>query len=437
MNVTDPIRRHAYARPDADAVIRPNGRTISYREFDRIIDFVAAGVRGLGLGPGAVVSVRIGQPYRDLCCRLALARLGICIAPRAMPASANAVCLTDGAIPDEAAAAFEPFDRLWPETLALATKVPEVPSHQDGAAVCAIFPTSGTTGSPKFVAVSHDILAHRISTKAPELRLPGDARQICTIGPGTGYGLLQRLDVLWNGGVVVMVPKVEHILHRIDRHRVSHLAMAPFSLHRLVKGLPADSAPPPTLRQVEVGGSALPQRLYDIVRQRLCANIVSQYGAAEAGPVAGATMLSLQGHPGAVGYLYPGVEAQAVDAHDMPLPPGTEGTLRVRSAGCADAYFGDPAATARVFRGGWVYPGDVGTVARDGLLTVKGRSSEVINQGGMKVAPQVIEEVLLSVPEIGEAAAFGVPDALGVTRIWAAIVLNGPVDMSAVQALCH
>ena len=98
--------------------------------------------------------------------------------------------------------------------------------------------------------------------------------------------------------------------------------------------------------------------------------------------VAEATMLSLQGHPGAVGYLYPDVEMQAVDADDKPLPPGTEGTLRVRSGGCASGYFDDPAASARVFRGGWVCAGDVGTVADDGLVTVTSRSSEVINQGG-------------------------------------------------------
>jgi acyl-CoA synthetase (AMP-forming)/AMP-acid ligase II len=135
--------------------------------------------------------------------------------------------------------------------------------------------------------------------------------------------------------------------------------------------------------------------------------------------------------------VFPGVEVQAVDADDQPLPPGTEGVLRVRSGGCAGAYFDAPAASALVFRDGWVYPGDVGTVAPDGLVTLAGRPSEVINQGGVKVLPQLVEDVLLSVPEIGEAAAFGVPDDMGITRVWAAIVPNGRVDMSAVHALCR
>jgi acyl-coenzyme A synthetase/AMP-(fatty) acid ligase len=437
MNITDPIRRQARTSPDREAIGFPKGQTVSYRELDRTIDFVAAGVRRLGLEPGAAVDVKSPWAYRDLCCRLALARLGICIAAGSMPAIGSPMVLIDGAARDVSGVTFERLDRLWPEDLAAATKVTEVPSHQNGAAVCILFPTSGTTGIPKLVAVSHDVIASRIASRSPALRLPGDARQICTIGVGTSYGFLQRLGVLWAGGVVVMPMGEKDVFSCADRNRATHLAMSPFSLHCLVNALPAGPVSLPSLRQIEVVGGFLPRNLYDIARQRLCSNIVSQYGSAEAGPVAGATIHSLQGHPGAVGYLYPGVDAQAVDADDRPLPPGTEGALRVRSAGCVNAYVGDPAASAGVFRSGWVYPGDVGSVAADGMLIVTGRSNEVINQGGNKVNPQVIEEVLLSVPGISEAAAFDVPDALGVARIWAAIVPSGSVDMDAVRALCR
>jgi len=439
MNITDPIRRHAQASPDAQAIIFPNGRTVSYRELDHTMNFLAAGVRGLGLAPGAIVGIETPRRYQDLCVRLALARLGIVAAPGYIPAGNLAICLIEGAIPDQPGVKFEPLDRYWPGDRARLTEAPTVPSHQDGAAVCAIFPTSGTTGIPKLVAVSHDVIAHRMATKLSALRLPNDARQLCTIGRGTAYGFLHRLAVLCNGGVVMMNSAMEQTerLACIDRHRVSHLVVAPISLQRLLTALPPGSVPPPSLRQIEVGGGILPDILYKIARQRLCANIVSQYGAAEAGPVAGATMLSLQGHPGAVGYVYPGVEVQAVDVDDNPLPPGTEGRLRVRSSGCVTGYFGNPAASAGVFRGGWVYPGDTGMVAPDGLLTVTGRESEVINQGGTKVNAKVIEALLLSVAGIAEAAAFGAPDAFGVTRIYAAIVPNGPVNMAAVEAVCR
>ena len=234
-----------------------------------------------------------------------------------------------------------------------------------------------------------------------------------------------------------MMDKIEQLVPCVERHRVNSLVVAPFALQRVLPGLPRDFGPLPMLEQIEVGGSALPGSHYDLARQRLCANIISRYGATETGFVAAAPMLALQGHPGAVGFVDPQVEVQAVDADDNPLPPGSAGTLRVRSDGCATAYLGDPAASARVFRNGWVYPGDEGAVSPDGLLTIMGRSNDVINQGGIKVSPETIEDVLLSLPEVREAAAFGVPDALGVTRIWAAIVPNGMPDMEALVSLCR
>jgi acyl-CoA synthetase (AMP-forming)/AMP-acid ligase II len=147
-------------------------------------------------------------------------------------------------------------------------------------------------------------------------------------------------------------------------------------------------------------------------------------------------MAALRVHPGAVGYVHPGVEVQVVDEDDVPLPPGTEGILRVRSENCVEQYFGDATGSASVFKGGWFYPGDVGSVSREGLLSVAGRTNELINHGGLQVNPHVIEDVLLSFEGIGEAAAFGAPDAMGITQIWAAIVPKKPVDSAAVFAHC-
>jgi acyl-CoA synthetase (AMP-forming)/AMP-acid ligase II len=119
------------------------------------------------------------------------------------------------------------------------------------------------------------------------------------------------------------------------------------------------------------------------------------------------------------------------------LPPGTEGILRIRSANCIAGYLGDTAASASVFRNGWFYCGDVGAVSDDGALTISGRTSDFINSGGNKVSPQVIEDVLLSLPQVTEAAAFGVPDGMGVVQIWAAIVADARVETSALKAICH
>ncbi len=437
MNITDPIRQHAQATPDATAIIRANGRMVSYRELDRVINFVAARVRSLGLGPGDIVEIRTSQPYRDLCFRLALARLGICVAPQSMPAGAITACLTDDAMPQVPGTRFERIGRLWIAKLSPSATVPDVPSHQDGAALCVLSATSGTTGTRRCVPLSHELMARRLAVNLPADLQSGGIRQICTVGVGTAYGFRSRISVLWSGGVIVLTTDADRILDAIDRFRVNRLVVAPVTLQRLLPGLAPDFGPLPSLQQIEFGGSALPDHLHDSARRHLCPNIESRYGATETGYMASAPIESLRGHPGAVGYVDPRVEVQAVDADDQPLPPGTEGTLRVRSAHCASAYHDDPVASARVFRGGWVYHGDVGIVAPDRLLTVTGRANDVINQGGIKVNPGTIEDVLLSMAGIDEAAAFGAPDATGVVRIWAAIVSNGPVDMAAVKDLCR
>ena len=144
----------------------------------------------------------------------------------------------------------------------------------------------------------------------------------------------------------------------------------------------------------------------------------------------------LERYPGAVGFVSPGVEVQAVDADDRPLPAGAEGVLRIRSPNCVDGYLGDAQASALAFKGGWFYPGDVGSVSSDGLVCISGRTREMINAGGVKVSPRLIEDIVLENPDIADAAAFVVPGASGLDEIWLAIVQKKPVDAQALHALC-
>jgi len=109
--------------------------------------------------------------------------------------------------------------------------------------------------------------------------------------------------------------------------------------------------------------------------------------------------------------------------------------LRVATGTHVDGYFGgmDPDVG---FRNGWFYPGDIGTVWPDGMVSLTGRSAEIINSGGAKISPAVVEERLLTLPGVTEAAAFGVPDSSGIERIWAAIVADPPVDEAVLDNFC-
>ncbi len=132
----------------------------------------------------------------------------------------------------------------------------------------------------------------------------------------------------------------------------------------------------------------------------------------------------LEEHDGTAGYVLPTVEIEAVDTAGRVLPPGATGELRIRVAGMATGYLGEESGGGgpSALRDGWFYPGDLGSVSADGIVTVAGRVTEILNIGGTKFQPAAIEEVVLGCTGIRDAAAFSVPDEHGIEIPWVAVV---------------
>jgi acyl-coenzyme A synthetase/AMP-(fatty) acid ligase len=128
----------------------------------------------------------------------------------------------------------------------------------------------------------------------------------------------------------------------------------------------------------------------------------------------------------------PGEAIEIIGKDGVPLPPDQEGVVRIRSASIS-SYFVPTADDAEIFRDGWFYPGDIGRLMPDGLLVITGRVNEVINRGGDKLAPEVIEGALRLMPEIADAAVFAVPNT---DQIWAAVVGRQPLQHEAILNFC-
>jgi len=125
--------------------------------------------------------------------------------------------------------------------------------------------------------------------------------------------------------------------------------------------------------------------------------------------------------------VLPWVEVETVDETRTLLPPGREGVLRVRSPEAA--FYMTPAGDRLdLHEDGWFCPGDVGRLDADGKLYVTGRSSEIINRGGVVVAPEAIEEVLRLDSRVADVAVVGVMNSSGVEEIWAAVVSDSLID---------
>ena len=437
MNITDPIRRHARMTPYAPAMLRPNGQAISYRDLDRAIDFVAQRLQALHLQPGDYIAHYLQDLSQNILFALALARLGLVGAPSTLRSPAPRMYFCDpGAKPIEHVQQVV-VDSSWWQIPGSRDAVPRVPSHPGGSAPCRVFSSSGTTGVEKHCAISHAVMTRRAQMKWLALRGSEPARTVVFVVPMTQYGFLSLLRIFMSGTTAIIAKGTEEVAFCIGRFRAGYLVISPLALSMVIDSLPADFTPLPSLKLIEVGGSLLPNRLYELARQRLCANIYTVYGAMETSGIAEADKGLISAEPTAVGFIYPGVQVQVVDESGRLVRQGEEGILRVRSPMCADSYLDDPVRSAEVFRDGWVYPGDVVTIEANGLLVLGSRASEVINSGGNKISPHVIEEILLASPQVKDCAAFGAPDSTGIPRIWAAIVADPDLDIPALRAMCN
>ena len=376
--------------------------------------------------------------------RLALARIGVAHAPIALPGHLTDVALIDAGAQDNGARRSLAFAAFWPDDPhALASDAPlahargrrgdlhdlPVLGHDRHAQVRSAEPRP--RAAPRMGRANATAIAGRaVDTDVAALR------QACLIGPGSSYGFSSHLHALAGGGTVLETDHVERIAAWIVASRVNRLILSPAALEVILRALPAEPVPN-MLETIEVGGATLRPHVYAAARERLCANIVVNYGLTECGRVAGATAETAQRTPGSAGYAYAGVTIEIVDADDRPVPPGAEGAIRIRSDRNASGYVGDAERSAATFRNGWVYPGDRGALEPDGLLRIVGRSDDVINRGGVKVSPAEVEGVLMTLATLAEVAVFGVPDDDGVPVVCAAVVPAARFDADAFHARCR
>lgn len=437
MNVTEPIRRHAAAIPEAPAFVRDSGEVVSYARLERVIDAVARRALALGLVPGQCAVLATANLYQQVVVALALARIGVAHGPAHLPERFAALAILGAGARYSGSARRIAVDDLW---IGGGDAAP-VAMHAGGAAPYMYCPTSGSTGVPKFVPISHEISLRRARTRLSTAAAIGDGRGMAAtrlaslVGSGTSYGFNSALLVLHGGGAFVQHPSgTRAVRDWLAQSTVNYLIASPITLHKTLQALRGTIRN--TLETIEVGGGPLSRSVYDEACARLCPNITMSYGFTECGRVAAAPMREVQDRNGGVGHACAGVEIRVVDAAGTMLPPGSEGLLSVRSASSAHGYLDSPEEEAKVFRDGWVHPGDRAILEADGYLRILGRDDESINLGGVKVQPQAIEEALLALGGVREVAVFGVARPTAPLALCAAVVPSAPVDPQAYHRRC-
>ncbi len=255
--------------------------------------------------------------------------------------------------------------------------------------------TSGTTGEPKTMLLTHSILAGKFLRASRVFGITAQDR-IAAQRPWPsllGMRHMMRAHCIGAAYVRTSLPDNRNELAGlIASLGITTVITSPAPLRNLIHSPGA----PLELRALRVGGAPISAREVQQARESLCRNTVITYGTNETGTLAMLRPEDPIGADGRVGRLVPDVQCEEVD-----------GELRFRVPFMAEGYVGNAAASDARFRDGWFYPGDLGSIDAEGFVTLRGRTTEVINRGGVKILPADIEAVLLAHPGVADAAVVG------------------------------
>jgi long-chain acyl-CoA synthetase len=278
-----------------------------------------------------------------------------------------------------------------------------------------LFYTSGTTGKPKGVVISHGNLAAMTSCFLVDVEVVAHGDAVLHPAPlSHGSGLTccrthRRRQCRQDGWL-----PAEEIL-RYCRPRASMFA-APTMLKRLIASPGLAHARRDRLKSIVCGGAPLYVADAKAAFAALGPRLAQIYGQGESpmtitamnrALVADAIARGDDSRLGSVGIAQTAMEVRIADADDASLPPGAAGEVLVRGPAVMRGYWMNPAASRVALGHGWLHTGDVGTLDADGFLTLKDRSKDLIISGGSNIYPREVEEVLLLHPDIAEAAVVG------------------------------
>lgn len=287
-----------------------------------------------------------------------------------------------------------------------------------------LFYTSGTTGFPKGAMISHGNLMALVRGYQADVDgiEPGDALiHAAPMSHGSGLYILPFAAA---GGIQVVPDSggfdEEELFNLIGAYPRSSLFAAPTIVKRMTRWAKAHRPDHSNLRTVVYGGG--PLYYEDLLEASgYFGNRFAQiYGQGEC-PM---TITSMrretfsrafdrgdEAYLRSVGVPFSSGDVRIKDEGGNDLPQGTIGEVCVRSPAVCLGYWNNPEATAKTFRDGWLYTGDLGRIADNGVLVLAGRSKETIISGGSNIYPIEVEDVLLAHPDVVEAAVIGVPDS--------------------------
>ena len=438
----DMLRRSAERFPGKPAIVRDE-RSISYAELDALANRLANALVATGLAKGAkaaIVSRNLPEYgvvfFGAARSGLVLVNVSILYAPDELEfvlgKSDAELVIYDEFVAAKVAAVRTrcPRVRGWVQIggvpasgttgfdamVAGGAATPPAVGIADTDPFCMTY-TGGTTGRPKGVLCDHRARAVTAHTVAMEEAL--DERDVVAIV--TPLFHVAALNIMFQPAVLVGATTTlvtpwspEKFLETVARDKVTAAFMVPTQANALVSSPAFDAAKLATWRKLSFAGAPMPDWVQIEPKKRLPDLLLTQiYGQSEMGVLTSLRDWYLPAKLGSVGRQAYNVDVALFSPDGKRVPPGTPGEIGSRGDNLMREYYNEPEQTAAFFKlgGGWGLTGDVGVMDEQGFVTLIDRAKDMLISGGENVYPKEIEDVLYLLPQVSEAAVFGVPDA--------------------------
>lgn len=469
-SVADVPRRWAKLRGEVVAVQRRD-RAWTYREVDRRSSrlanrLLAASPKGsiapvayLGANSPLVfeawfasgkaskvfATLNWRSPVPELAEVVADARPAVMFVDRAHLAAANAILATAPVAFE--IVAFDPDDHeTGIDAWTAGTPDTDPGGPDDPRSACLLGYTSGTTGVPKGVAMSHAAFVGGFAVGEIEPSMawaPEDTVAMAMPNFHLGGSFLS-MQALMTGATVTVLPTFEigELLETIARDRATILPIVPTALQMLIDDPRLEGADVSSLRKIVYFGSPIGAETVRRAQAHFAADLTQYYGTTETWIL---TFLDPDGHDPAnparlasCGKPVPGVEVRIVDEAGADVPEGEIGELIVRTPSMFNEYWGNPGATAGAFRDGWYLTGDMGRRDADGYYFLVDRAKDMIVSGGENVYSAEVERAISRFTGVAMVAVVGVPDPRWGECVTAVVVPEPGLvlDADAIKAHC-
>jgi long-chain acyl-CoA synthetase len=465
------LRRSAICHGSKPAII-DGETTFSWQQFVERVSKLAAVLQSLGLGPNGRVAMLAENSHRYLEFYFGVPWAGGIFTPLNIRLTvgelasslehANVdILITDAAMLPLAQQLRERLPRLrhvissgqvpagvidYEQALSGAHGVPE--ADRSGDDVAALFYTSGTSGTPKGVMLTHENLwtsglsgIHSYSLHQNSISLvPSPFFHVAAAA--------MIMPTLMVSGTVVILPKFtpQTALAALTRHKVTTAVIVNALLRMLMSEVGERQIDLPHLETILMGASAMNDQFLAEVFERFGdKRLINAYGMTEA--TAAITSIShVRGNHGSVrraansvGRPVVGVTAGVFDSNDRLLPPGEIGQIWVKGGMVMQGYWNNSTATEDALRDGWLHTGDAGYMDDEGYLFLVDRIKDMIKTGGENVYSAEVERVIFNFPGVDQCAVVGLPDHRWGECVTAVIIpRNGTeLDTEALVQYCR